>query len=1007
MSGYRLPPSSRKPVRIISSRNITFTFDGKTYHGYEGDTLASALLASGVKIFGRSFKYHRKRGLFSAGCEEPCALVTLHSGARTEPNIRATEIEIHDGLVAKSQNRWPSLAFDVMALNQLAGNAFSAGFYYKTFMGPNIWGNKTTAVWWIFEKLIRRAAGLGKGTMLHDPDHYERMNAWCDVLIVGSGPAGLSAAKSAAENGARVILCEAQPVFGGALTSATEIIDSKPANEWCREVLTDLANNPNVTLLNRTTVQSYYDDNTFNAIELVADHDGAATPHVPRQRSWIIRAKSSVIATGALERPMVFPGNDRPGIMLADAARRYGVEFGVAAGKSIAVFTNNDTAYYSARDLANAGASITAIIDVRTDISSRAKSIAEEIGCELISRTAVVDTEGRNGVTAAHIGRYHQSEKKSSSAFRKIECDCLAVSGGWSPAFHLTSQSGGAPKFDEKLQSFLPGEPLQEWHGAGAMMGEFGLQQSLNSGIKAATAALRACGFTVNHDTAPDVEGDRVDMRPAAVFEIRPIRKQAKSFVDLQHDVTAEDIRLAHREGFVSVEHLKRYTTLGMATDQGKTSNITGLAIMAAASGKSIPDTGTTRFRPPYTPVTLGALAGESYGEFKPHRLTPMHDWHVENRAHMYANGLWMRAESYNLPGETVEQAYVREAVAVRQSVGMVDVSTLGKIDIQGPDALEFINRMYSNGFAKLPVGKARYGLMLREDGFLFDDGTTWRLSDNHLLMTTTTANAGPVMQHLEYHVDCVWPELKVSLVSVSDEWAGVALAGPNARKVLQACVSRTRLDNDNLPFMGVRHAMLGDIPVIIARLSFSGELAYEVYCGAQYGQAMWDQLMSAGEAFNIVPYGLETLSALRIEKGHVAGPELNGRTTAADLGLGGMVSSKKPFIGSVLAQREAMTESGRRQLVGLKSLNGEKVRGGSHLVNSESANTPCTSLGNVTSWCFSPQMNCYIALALLVDGKSRIGEKLYAASPVRGTHVPVEIVSPHMVDPDGGRMHV
>ncbi len=1005
MSGYRLDRSDNGG-RIDRSKHLSFTFDGRSYSGFQGDTLASALLANGVMVLGRSFKYHRPRGLYSAGPEEPNALVTLRSGNRSEPNIRATEIELFDGLEAKSQNCWPSPKFDLMSINQLGGNALAAGFYYKTFMGPKIAFNRTTEVWWQFEKLIRRAAGLGVAPVEADPDHYERMHAWCDLLIVGSGPAGLIAAEMAAKSGANVILCEQHPLLGGSLNGTGDTINSLDAEDWAKSCIARLQAFDNVRILTRTTVQGYFDDNILQAIERVADHKPVPDPHEPRQRSWIISAKSVVVATGAIERPMVFSGNDRPGIMLADSARRLTCEFDVVPGKNITVFTNNDTAYLAARDIAKCGGNISAIFDVRPEISGEARAVAALIGAEIHPGTAISRTGGWQRLSAVQYGNYDFDKKRVAPQSHRYETDCLLVSGGWSPAIHLTSQFGGQPEWSDELQAFLPGKPTRNWRGAGATVGAFGLENTFISAAKAAEAALEDLGLETKPALIPEIDGNNFNLAPAAVFEIRREIKRGKSFVDLQHDVTAEDVRLAHREGFVSVEHLKRYTTLGMATDQGKTSNVTGLAIMADARGEKIPDVGTTRFRPPYTPVAIGAIAGECFGHLKPYRLTPMNDWHCDRGANMVANGLWMRPECYNLSGETVEQATIREARTVRSGVGLVDVSTLGKIDIQGPDAAEFLNRVYSNGFAKLPIGKARYGLMLREDGFLFDDGTTWRFSEHHYMMTTTTANAGPVMAHMEYYLDVIWPELKVSLVSITDEWAGIALAGPKSRAVLETCVTGVEMSNEAFPSMGVREGTIDNIPVKIARLSFSGEMAFEVYCGAHYGQALWDGLMEAGKPFDIVPYGLEALTTLRIEKGHVAGPELNGRTTADDLGLGQMVSRKKPFIGSILVQRDALMENGREQLVAVKSLDGQKIRGGGHVVVSSDSANPGESLGHITSACYSPELECYIALGLLKNGRSRIGEKLYITSPLRGSHSPVEIISPHMVDPKGERMH-
>jgi methylglutamate dehydrogenase subunit C len=947
--------------RIDRSRPVRFTFDNREYRGFEGDTLASALLANGVRLFGRSFKYHRARGVLSAGYEEPNALVTITTDGAREPNVRATELEIHDGLVAESQNRFPSLGFDLMAVNQYAGKALGAGFYYKTFMGPVIGPLKGTRFWMLCEAFIRRAAGLGSAGTTADPARYERMNAFCDVLVVGSGPAGLDAAKKAAADDKRVILCETDAVFGGSANW------SKPDGENSA-LLAELETSENVRLLPRTTVWGYYDGNTLAALERVTDHKRKPDTGEPRHRHWVIRAGHVVMATGALERTIVFPGNDRPGIMLASAARKYAREFGVLPGKRMAIFTNNDSAYAAAAALRAEGAEIPAIIDVRASVGEAAMASAKESGAEVITGHAIVNTEGRPAVSNVFAQPFDVRIGLLPGAKRAFACDTLLMSGGWSPVLHLASQAGAKPLWDEDLQAFLPPASAGLWEAAGS------------------------------------AAGDGIDP-PAPVFEIEAAG--GKAFVDFQHDVTADDVRLAHREGFHSVEHLKRYTTLGMATDQGKTANIPGMAIMADALGKTIPEVGTTRFRAPFTPASLGALAAERYGDLRPERLTPMHDWHVERGANMYAAGLWFRPESYNLPGETVEQAYIREAANVREHVGLVDVSTLGKIDVQGPDAAEFLNRIYTNGFAKLPVGKARYGLMLREDGFAMDDGTTWRLAEERFLMTTTTANAAKVMQHMEFCLDCIWPDLKVHLTSVTDQWAGAAIAGPKSRDVLAACVSATAVDNGTLPFMGIVHGSIDGVPVMICRLSFSGERAYEVYCGAHHGQHVWDTLMEAGEPFGIQPYGLEALGTLRIEKGHVTGAEIDGRTTAHDLHLDWMISNKKPFIGSAMIGREGLTDPNRWSLVGVVSLSGEKLKGGSHVVEGADRDDPGRSLGHLTAMCYSPAMGKYIGLALVENGAARIGTRAFATDPARsGTHIPVEIVSHHFHDPKGERMH-
>jgi len=986
MSGYRLDSAKR-------GSPLTFTFDGKRYQGFAGDTLASALLANGVDLFGRSFKYHRPRGLFSAGVEEPNALVTLGSGARAEPNTRATVVELFDGLEATSQNRWPSLGFDVMAVNGLAGPILSAGFYYKTFMGP------TAKAWMFYEHFIRKAAGLGAASRLPDPDRYEEMNAFCDVLVVGSGPAGLMAALTAAGSGARVTLADEQAALGGNLCG----------DSLSGEALAKLAALDNVTLLPRTTVYGYYDDNTLGAVERVADHKPMPAEGQPRERHWTIRAKQVVLACGALERPIVFGDNDKPGVMLADAGRLYVERFGVAPGRQVALFANNDGAYRSVAALTAAGVSITAIVDARPQIGSAAQTIAETSGAELLTGQVVTRALGGQRLSGIEVAAFDPASGTKDGVNRQISADCLLVSGGWTPTIHLASQAGGLARWDETLTAFLPGEAHQPWRAAGACNGSLGTAAALTEGAQAGAEAAQACGFTATPGSLPAVADEPLAEAPLPVWDARPPHGKGKAFVDLQHDVTASDVSLAHREGFRSVEHLKRYTTLGMATDQGKTSNMTGLALMARERGLSIPEVGTTRFRPPYTPVSLGALAGQARGaHFRPTRRTPMHDWHVANGAEMQAAGLWLRPRIYPQGNETVEQAYVREARQVRASVGMVDVSTLGKIDVQGPDAAEFLNRVYSNGFLKLPEGKARYGLMLREDGFLWDDGTTWRLSETQFLMTTTTANAAPVLAQLEFLLATTWPELKVAVTSVTEQWAGMAVSGPRSRDVLAAALDDIDMTNEALPFMGVRKGHLakdlGGLPVLVSRLSFSGELAYEVYCGAHHGEAVWTRILEAGKPFGIIPYGVEALGTLRIEKGHVAGPELDGRTTAEDLGLAGMTSRKKNYIGSSMLDREGLVDPQRLKLVGFISASGEKIRPGAHLVAANDPKSPPRSLGHITSTTYSPALEKYIALGLLEDGPDRLGDRLVATYPLNNVDVEVEVVSSHFFDPEGVR---
>ena len=961
---------------VDRGQSIRFTFDGRSYEGYAGDTLASALMANGVRLLARSFKYHRPRGLFTMGPEEPNALVTVRQGARREPNVPATMVEIYDGLVAESQNRWPSLDLDVMSVNDLLSSILVAGFYYKTFMWP--------ASFWepVYERIIRRSAGMGIAPDQPDPDRYERAHAFCDVLVVGSGPAGLAAARAAGEKGERVLLVEQMAWLGGSAANtgqATPDVDALAAMD-------------NVTVMTRTTAFGQYDGNSFALVERVADHLPVPPEGQPRQRSWVVRAKRVVFATGALERPLVFRNNDLPGIMLASAAQGYVKRFGVLPGRNAVVFTNNDSAYQAAIDLASSGVNVTALVDARSEVPEALAAEARASGIEILSGMVVQRAKGWQKLRAVDIATLSSDGKALSGPMRRISCDLLAISGGWSPVVHLMSHKGGRPTYDDTKQAFLPGDllgPNQEAVGGSA--------------------------------------GDWRDEVPSrALWKVpQPEGGMGKAFIDFQHDVSTKDIELAHREGYVSVEHLKRYTMLGMATDQGKTANIAGLALMAEARGLSIPEVGTTTFRPPYSPTALGAVAaGEVGRNFVPERFSPIHDWHEEYGAVMVEAGLWMRPRYYPRNGEDIHAAYRREAKGVRDQVGIVDVTSLGKIDVQGPDAGEFLDRVYANMFSSLKVGRARYGIMMRDDGMVFDDGTTSRITENHYFMTTTTANAGPVMAHMEMLLQTAWPELRVHLTSVSDQWTGIAVAGPKSRELLAALGTDINVSDEALPFMGVREGTLDGVPVRIFRISFSGELAYEIYTPSDYGYALWERVWDAGHAFDVVPYGTEAMAALRIEKGHVAGPELDGKTSMEDLGLGRMASKKKHYVGSVLMHRPALLEETRDRLVGLipvdRSLN---LNSGSLIretpfdphdrpvrdVGSFDELTADPSgagvLGHITSVSYSPELGHYIGLALVSNGTERQGTRMFACRTVKGENIEVEVVSPHFVDPDGEKL--
>ena len=993
--------------RIDRSVPLSFTFDGVHYEGYRGDTLASALLANGVRLVGRSFKYHRPRGIFGAGAEEPNALVRMGEGARIEPNHKATQVELYDGLVAYSQNHWPSLGFDLGALSDLASRLLPAGFYYKTFMWPGAW-------WRLYEHFIRRAAGLGRAPVEPDPDHYDRRYAFCDVLVVGAGPAGLMAAQAAASSGARVILVEDGPVLGGSLLACAAPVEGGPAHEFAVRAGEALASSPNVRVLTRTCAFGYYDDNMIVAVERRADHLPAPPPYCARQRVWWIRAKEVVLATGAIERPLVFEANDRPGVMLASAAQTYALRYGVRAGRRAVVFTNNDSAYRAIEPLRDAGTHVAAVVDVREGgPGDEAAVLVKREGIELVAGSAVTRVLGA-AVEAAEVRTLSPDGASVGSGPRRLECDLVCVSGGWSPTVHLFSQSQGKLRFDEARAAFIPGEDAprrreqggQRERSAGAARGLEHLSECLADGIAAGADAARAAGHDPGAASGcPPVEewGAAAPIRALWAVPL-PAGRRGKRFVDLQNDVTVADVELAVREGYTSVEHLKRYTTLGMGTDQGRTSNVNGLALLAANLGAGIPEIGTTTFRPPYSPVALGAIAGREVGIHQtPIRRTPMHDHHAARGARFVAVGPWMRAQYYPRPGESMMDAINREAFQVRRTVGIVDVSTLGKIEVRGRDAGEFLHRVYINRIRNLRVGRCRYAFMLREDGFVLDDGTVTRVREDEYYVTTGTGHAGAVMSHLERYAQTVWPNLDVHLTSVTDQWAGVAVAGPRSRDLLAAACDGADVSDKALPFMGCTEATLAGVPVRFIRMTFSGERAYEVHCPADYGVHVWEALLAAGEPFGVVTYGTEALSVLRIEKGHVVPNELDGRTIPADFGFDRM-EKDEDFIGRRSLERFRAAGRPRKTFVGLVSENGEAVPRGGHLVWNPTAPKPLPMLGHVTSSCYSPTLECCIGLALIEDAASWKGRVLYAASPITASFVPVRITGPVFIDPENER---
>jgi heterotetrameric sarcosine oxidase alpha subunit len=978
-------PNRLSGGQIDRTKSLNFQFDGKTYTGFAGDTLASALLANDVRLMGRSFKYHRPRGPMTAGSEEPNAIVELRTGAAQEPNTRATTAELFDGLVAKSQNRWPSLAFDAMAINDRLSNFLTAGFYYKTFMWPAAFWEK------LYEPIIRKAAGLGTLSHEPDPDCYDKGFLHCDVLVIGAGPSGLAAALTAGRAGAQVILADEDFRMGGRLNAETFGIGDQSASDWAAQMVAELASMPNVRLMTRTTVMGAYDHGIYGLVERVTDHLPQSPTGKPRQILWRVYSKRAILAAGATERPIVFENNDRPGIMLAASLRSYANRWAVTPAHQVAVFTNNDDGHRTAIDLAQLGLETT-VIDTR----DTAKSLGDY---ETIAGGQIVQTHGRLGLKSIDV-------RLTSGGTRTINVGALGVSGGWNPNVHLTCHQRGRPAWDETLHAFVPAGTLPAGMTvAGAANGQMTTQSALETGMQAAQNALSELGYGSALIDIPQTQDAPVNLTP-----FWHVASAKRAWVDQQNDVTAKDVKLAHQENFVSVEHLKRYTTLGMATDQGKTSNMSGLAIMAEIAGKSIPEVGTTMFRPPYTPVALGALAGRSRDrDFRPYRKTPSHTWASEQGAVFVEVGMWLRAQWFPKPGETHwRQSVDREVLQTRKSVGICDVTTLGKIDVQGRDAAAFLNTIYCNGFAKLPVGKTRYGLMLREDGIAMDDGTAARLAEDQFVVTTTTANAVSVYRHMEFVRQCLFPAMDVQLISTTEAWAQYSVAGPNARKLLQKIVDpECDISNEAFPYMAC-----GDITVCgglrgrLFRISFSGELAYEIAVPTRYGDALIRRLVEAGQEFDAVVYGTEALGVMRIEKGHAAGNELNGTTTALNLGMGRMVSTKKDSIGATLSTRDGMNDPDALKLVGLRPVDHTKpVPAGSHIVTKGDPVDAAHDQGYVTSACYSPNLGHHIALAFVKSGDTRLGEVVRLVSPLTGVEHDVEIVSAHFIDPEGDRL--
>lgn len=1001
---YRLASGGR----IDRSKVLNFSFNGKTYQGYAGDTLAAALLANGVDIVGRSFKYSRPRGIIAAGTEEPNAILQIGSSEATQiPNVRATQQALYAGLVATSTNGWPNVNNDMMGIiGKVGGNMMPPGFYYKTFMYPK-------SFWMTYEKYIRKAAGLGRAPLQNDPDSYDYMNQHCDVLIVGAGPAGLAAALAAARSGARVILADEQEEFGGTLLDSRETLDGKPAVDWVNAVVAELESLPEVTLLPRSTVNGYHDHNFLTIHERLTDHLGDRAPiGQVRQRVHRVRANRVVLAAGAHERPLVYGNNDLPGNMLAGAVSTYVRRYGVAPGRKLVLSTNNDHAYRCALDWHDAGLQVVAIADARHNPRGSLVEEARAKGIRILTSSAVIEAKGSKHVTGARVAAIDVQAHKVTSPGETLECDLIATSGGYSPVVHLASHLGGRPVWREDILGFVPGDAPQKRVCVGGVNGVYALGDVIADGFEGGVRAATEAGFKASVGTLPKTLA-RKEEATVALFQVphdKGTSRAPKQFVDQQNDVTAAAIELATREGFESVEHVKRYTALGFGTDQGKLGNINGLAIAARSLGIGIPEMGTTMFRPNYTPVTFGAVAGRHCGHlFEPVRFTALHAWHIKNGAEFEDVGQWKRPWYFPKPGEDIHTAVARECKAVRDSVGLLDASTLGKIDIQGPDAREFLNRIYTNAWTKLDVGKARYGLMCKEDGMVFDDGVTACVGDNHFIMTTTTGGAARVLQWLELYHQTEWPEMKVYFTSVTDHWATMTLSGPNSRKLL-AEVSDIDLDKEGFPFMSWKEGLVGGVPARVFRISFTGELSYEINVQANYAMGVLEQIVEAGKKYNLTPYGTETMHVLRAEKGFIiVGQDTDGSMTPDDLNMSWCVGRNKAFswIGLRGMNREDTVRENRKQLVGLKPVDPNVwLPEGAQLVFDPKQPIPMDMVGHVTSSYAANSLGYSFAMGVVKGGLKRMGERVYSPQ-ADGSVIEAEIVSSVFFDPKGERQNV
>ncbi len=996
-------------LRVKSSKfidetyKISFKFNNKTYYGYKGDTLASALLANNIHLIGRSFKYHRPRGIMTAGSEEPNAIVQLHKNtSRTEPNVRATEIEIYEGLEASSQNCWPSVNFDIGGINNFLSPVLPAGFYYKTFMWP-------ASFWEKYEYFIRKSAGLGKSPTEPDPDIYEHKYIHCDVLVIGAGISGIIAAKTSAKNGFKTLLVDEKPYLGGSTiyqNSEHFKINNQISSSWLEKEINEIRKIDNLEIKTRTSVAAFHGYNFLLARESLTDHlplhqrDGKV-----RHKLLKIRAKKVISATGSLERPLIFDNNDRPGILLSSAIEKYSNLFGVACGQKNVLFTNNDSAYETAISLFNKGIDIKAIIDNREEVDSKLVKEIEKNNIKIFKGYTIVDTFGYKRINKISIMQLSKDGQKVVGSKISIDCDCLGMSGGWTPAVHLFTQSGGKLKFRDDDQVFIPDIYPSDQISIGSCNGDFTLEEILTNISKTLKNFLN-----IKKTEYENLEVQSHFNKTKRNIWLLPTNKvigKTKPFVDYQNDATAKDIKLALREGFRSIEHVKRYTTTGMGTDQGKLGNMHALGIISETAGSKMGELGTTTFRPPYTPLTFGTIVGRNVGEyFDIFRKTAIHDWHVENKAQFENVGQWKRAWFYPKENENMHDAVQRESKAARDSAGILDASTLGKIDIQGTDASEFLNRVYTNAWSKLAIGKCRYGLMLNEDGMVYDDGVTTRLDENHYIMTTTTGGAATVLGKLEDYLQTEWPELDVYLTSVTDHYATISVCGPNSKKIISKVIPNLDLSDEKFPHMSFKNTKIGKIKCRVMRISFTGEQSYEINVQANYGKSVWNKCMEEGKEFNITPYGTETMHLLRAEKGFIiVGQDTDATMTPIDLQMDWIVSKKKyDFIGKRSLYRSDTIRDDRKQLIGLVTENPKEVLEEGAQIVLDASKSPVEMLGHVTSSYYSPNLEKSIALGVVKGGKNMMGQKLII--PMENKQINVTVTDPVFLDKENKRLN-